>query len=201
MRRRRPVQRQHDTPVLDARNQLILRSRTGNAKAFLTDVEGTLLQIVKDVSGLFVRQLAECAVDIREDAYLSAAYIPGAPQRMEMYKKIARIEEYADYEDILDELCDRFGEPPAAAVTLCKAALIRALGVTARMKKIEERDRTLRLVPDEIRPAALTALCAAFPKAQGKMSLGGEAALVCRVPKGERVSDFAVALLTKYLQF
>ena len=144
---------------------------------------------------------AECAVDIREDAYLSAAYIPGAPQRMEMYKKIARIEEYADYEDILDELCDRFGEPPAAAVTLCKAALIRALGVTARMKKIEERDRTLRLVPDEIRPAALTALCAAFPKAQGKMSLGGEAALVCRVPKGERVSDFAVALLTKYLQF
>ncbi len=144
---------------------------------------------------------AECAVDIREDAYLSKGYIPGAPQRMEMYKKIARIGEYADYEDILDELCDRFGEPPAAAVTLCRIALIRALGIKAGMKKIEQRDQLLRLVPDEVRPAAMAALSDAFPKAQLKMQLGGEPTLTCRPPKGEKISDFAVDLLTKYVQF
>ena len=143
----------------------------------------------------------ECTVDIRADAYLSKSYIPGSPQRMEMYKKIARIEEYADYEDILDELCDRFGEPPAAAVTLCKTALLRALGVKGGMKKIEERDGVLRLVPYTVNPTALTALSAAFPSSQLRMSLGTEPALVCRPRRGEKTVDFAVELLNKYVQF
>ena len=144
---------------------------------------------------------AECAVDIRCDAYLSKAYIPAAPQRMEMYRKIARITEYEDYEDILDELCDRFGEPPSASVNLCKIAYLRALGATAGMKKIEERDGILRLVPETIHPNALSALAAAFPAAQIRMALGGESAVVCRFKKGTRVVDFATDLLTKYIQF
>ena len=143
----------------------------------------------------------ECAVDIRCDAYLSKAYIPAAPQRMEMYRKIARITEYEDYEDILDELCDRFGEPPSASVNLCKIAHLRALGASAGMKKIEERDGILRLVPETIHPNALTALAAAFPAAQIRMALGGESAVVCRFKKGTRVVDFATELLTKYIQF
>ena len=143
----------------------------------------------------------ECAVDIRADAYLSKSYIPSSPQRMEMYKKIARIEEYADYEDILDELCDRFGEPPAAAVTLCRTSLLHALGVQGGMKKIEERDGILRLVPYTVNPTALTALSNAFPSAQIRMSLGGEPALLCRPRKGEKMLDFATDLLTKYIQF
>ena len=143
----------------------------------------------------------ECAVDIRCDAYLSKAYIPAAPQRMEMYRKIARITEYEDYEDILDELCDRFGEPPSASVNLCKIAHLRALGAKAGMKKIEERDGILRLVPETVHPNALSALAAAFPAAQIRMALGGESAVVCRFKKGTRVVDFATDLLTKYIQF
>ena len=143
----------------------------------------------------------ECSVDIRCDAYLSKAYIPSAPQRMEMYRKIARITEYEDYEDILDELCDRFGEPPSASVNLCKIAHLRALGANAGMKKIEERDGILRLVPETIHPNALTALAAAFPAAQIRMALGGESAVVCRFKKGVKVVDFATELLTKYIQF
>ena len=143
----------------------------------------------------------ECGVDIRCDAYLSKSYIPAAPQRMEMYRKIARIEEYEDYEDILDELCDRFGEPPSASVNLCKIAMLRALGAKAGMKKIEERDGVLRLVPETIHPNALSALAAAFPAAQIRMALGGESAVVCRMKKGTRVADFATELLTKYIQF
>lgn len=143
----------------------------------------------------------ECGVDIHCDAYLSKSYIPAAPQRMEMYRKIARIEEYEDYEDILDELCDRFGEPPAASVNLCKIAHLRALGAKTGMKKIEERDGVLRLVPETINPNALTALANAFPAAQIRMSLGGESAVVCRMKKGARAVDFATELLTKYIQF
>ena len=142
----------------------------------------------------------ECTVDIRTDAFLAKNYIPGAPQRMEMYKKIARIEEYADYEDILDELCDRFGEPPSAAVSLCKCALLRGLGVKGGMKKIEEKDGALRLVPEIVNPTALTSLSNSFPGAQLRMILGAEPALVAKPKKGGRLIDFAVELLTKYIQ-
>ena len=162
-----------------------------------------LNEAVLEEQGIKEEPKAECAVDMREDAYLSASYIPGAPQRMEMYKKIARIGIYEDYEDTLDELCDRFGEPPAAAVSLCKIALIRALGAKAGMKKIEERDGALRFVPDTVDATAMTALANAFTDAQIRMVLGGEPALVCRpnAKKKLRMTDFATDLLTKYLQF
>ena len=142
----------------------------------------------------------ECTVDIRTDAYLANNYIPGAPQRMEMYKKIARIEEYADYEDILDELCDRFGEPPSAAVSLCKCALLRALGDKAGMKKVEERDGLIRFVPEVVNPVALTSLSNCFTGTQIRMVLGSEPALTVKPKKAGRVIDFAIELLTKYIQ-
>jgi len=171
----------------------------GHMEAVGYDMYVKLLnEAVLEQQGVSAPEKAECTVDLRADAYLSKTYIPGAPQRMEMYKKIARIEQYEDYEDILDELCDRFGEPPAAAVTLCKTAHLRALGVTCVMKKIEERDGVLRLVPHTVNPTVLTALANAFPAAQLRMSLGSESALVCRLPAGTRSVDFAIDLLTKY---
>ncbi len=176
----------------------------GHMEAVAYDLYVKLLnEAVLEEQGIPQEKKVECAADMREDAYLSKNYIPGAPQRMEMYKKIARIGVYEDYEDTLDELCDRFGEPPAAAVSLCKIALIRALGAKAGMKKIEERDGALRLVPDIVNAPAMTALANAFPKAQIRMVLGSEPALVCRSAPGKkiRMTDFALDLLTKYLKF
>ena len=71
------------------------------------------------------------------------------------------------------------------------------------MKKIEERDGAIRLVPEIVNAPAMTALANAFPKAQIRMVLGGEPALVCRPPQksGGRMTDFALDLLTKYLSF
>ncbi len=176
----------------------------GHMEAVGYDMYVKLLnEAVLEEQGVKVEAKPECTADMKEDAYLPSSYIPGAPQRMEMYKKIARIELYEDYEDTLDELCDRFGEPPAAAVSLCKIALIRALGAKAGMKKIEERDGALRFVPETVNATAMTSLANAFPQAQIRMVLGGEPALVCRpnTKKKIRMTDFATDLLTKYLQF
>ena len=176
----------------------------GHMEAVGYDLYVKLLnEAVLEEQGVPQEKKVECAADMREDAYLSKNYIPGAPQRMEMYKKIARIGVYEDYEDTIDELCDRFGEPPGAAVSLCKIALIRSLGAKAGMKKIEERDGAIRLVPEIVNAPAMTALANAFPKAQIRMVLGGEPALVCRPPQKMhgRMTDFALDLLTKYLSF
>ncbi len=175
----------------------------GHMEAVGYDLYVKLLnEAVLEEQGVVTPPKTECAADLREDAYLSKNYIPGAPQRMEMYKKIARIQLYEDFEDTLDELCDRFGEPPAAAVSLCKIALIRALGAKAGLKKIEERDGLVRLVPDTVNVPAMTTLADAFPKCQIRMILGGEPALGCRRPPNSkgRVTDFILDLVRKYLE-
>ncbi len=90
----------------------------------------------------------ECTVDIKVDAHLPQSYIASGGHRMEMYKKIARIENTADMNDICDELIDRFGTPPAQAMNLLKIALIRGLGRRAGITSVKEREGVL-----EIRPA------------------------------------------------
>ena len=46
------------------------------------------------------------------DGYIPKGYIEDEEQKIEIYKKIAAIEGYDDYSELLDELIDRFGDVP-----------------------------------------------------------------------------------------
>ncbi len=91
----------------------------------------------------------ECAVDIRADAFLPQSYIGSGSHRMEMYKKIARIENTEDMNDICDELIDRFGDPPVPAMNLLKIALLRGIGRRAGIKSLDEREGALEIRTEE----------------------------------------------------
>ena len=60
-------------------------------------------------------------------AYIPEDYIPAQSGRMEMYKKISLITSPEDGEDILDELIDRYGNPPRPVERLLEVALMKAL--------------------------------------------------------------------------
>ena len=76
----------------------------------------------------------ESVVDLALDSYIPAGYIEDEGERMDMYRRIGGIASLADYRDVLDELSDRYGEPPTACLTLCDVALVREvagqLGIT-----------------------------------------------------------------------
>ncbi len=93
---------------------------------------------------------AECTVDIKIDAFLPNSYVHSSSHRMEMYKKIARIETKEDAADILDELCDRFGDPPRPALNLLAIAHLRGIGRSAGISSIEERDGSLSIKPEKL---------------------------------------------------
>ncbi len=158
-------------------------------------------EAVLEEKGEAIPKPKECAVSIAVDAYLPKSYIKAAPQRMEMYKRIAHIQNYEDYEDVLDEICDRYGDAPAAAMNLIRISLIRAMGIQAGFTKIEERDGTLNLYPETVNPTALTLLAKEFPLAGIRMSLGSVPFATCRIKKGQKTIAFATDLLTKYIQF
>ena len=171
----------------------------GHMEAVGYDLYMKLLnEAVLEEKGEELPKKVECAVDIQADAYLSKNYLPFAPQRMDLYKKIARITTEEDYEDLIDELCDRFGEPGSPAVNLCKIALIRAKASHAGLKKVIERNGSLQLIPEEIDAAAITALSERYPLSRIKVNLGAEPSVSCQMPKNVRNTDFIMELIETY---
>ena len=67
----------------------------------------------------------ECLVDVQVQAHIPEGYIESLSQRLEIYRRISDIRSQDDAMDVLDELIDRFGEPPASVKGLIDVALIR----------------------------------------------------------------------------
>ena len=80
----------------------------------------------------------ECLVDIRINAFIPDEYISNQAQRVDCYRKIARIKTADDASDITDELIDRFGEPPASVVGLIEVAQLRNMAADCNVSEISQ---------------------------------------------------------------
>lgn len=81
----------------------------------------------------------DCLVDISIDAYIPEEYIESLPQRIDAYRKIASIITEEDSTDVIDELIDRFGEPPRSVMGLINVALTRNLASRLKITEISQR--------------------------------------------------------------
>ena len=83
-------------------------------------------------------RLEEITVDIKVDAYISDDYIPHTIDKIYMYRKIASIENTVQYQEIIDELIDRFGDVPHSVLNIMDVSLIRKMATRLGFKKITE---------------------------------------------------------------
>jgi len=67
-------------------------------------------------------------VEVDYDAYIPSSYIEDEAGRMTAYRRIGSIRSFKDYDDFLDEICDRYGKPPAEVYILAGISLTRAEG-------------------------------------------------------------------------
>lgn len=81
----------------------------------------------------------KCTIDIKTTAYLSEEYISNISERIDMYKKIAMIKTNEDYDDLLDELVDRFGTPSTDVIALLNISLARNLAIKNNIKEISQK--------------------------------------------------------------
>ncbi|MBR6101105.1 MAG: transcription-repair coupling factor [Ruminococcus sp.] len=104
-----------------------------------------LNEAVAEQQGLEIPHSPEdCLVDISINAYLPEDYIEDLPQRIEAYRRIASIITVEDSRDVLDELIDRYGEPPQSVTGLINVALTRNIASRLRVTQISQRqDRLL----------------------------------------------------------
>ena len=110
----------------------------------------------------------ECTVDIQMDAHIPESYIESLSLRLDAYKRIADIKSSQDYDDVVDELCDRYGDMPEAVVGLCDIALIRNRANHYGIKEIKQNENTILLYFDNLNNPDIYDL---IGKAKGKAIL------------------------------
>ncbi|MBE6940386.1 MAG: transcription-repair coupling factor [Ruminococcaceae bacterium] len=103
----------------------------------------------------------ECSADLTVSAHIPERYVASAEQRMDLYRRIAAIRTTEDAADLLDEMTDRFGDPPRPVQALLDVALLRAGAAAVHICEITQKGRQLLLRFNErIHVPALMAVCA-----------------------------------------
>lgn len=82
-------------------------------------------------------------IDLDVDAFIPPAYIVNEVQKLDIYKRIAGIENAKERDDMKDELLDRFGEIPKSVDNLLRIALIRVAAHRLYMTEVKGRQERI----------------------------------------------------------
>lgn len=126
-----------------------------------------LSEAVKEAKGIHTKSDFETTIDLDMDAYIPDRYITNEFQKLDVYKRIAGIENQEEYEDMLEELLDRFGEPPKAVLNLLAIANLKALAHNAYMTEVKQIGSTVKMTMYEkarINPAGIPPLLNEYPR-------------------------------------
>ena len=102
---------------------------------------------------------SECSADLSVAAAIPDQYVSSPEHRMDLYRRIAAIREEKEADELVDELIDRFGEPPRTVNNLISVALLRADASRCRISSIDQREGKLVLTLDEFQLEPFSALC------------------------------------------
>ncbi len=105
-----------------------------------------LNEAVKDLKGTAkVEDRYETVVDLETDAYIPNSYIKNEAQKLDLYKRIASLENAEECEDMLEEMTDRFGDVPKAVVNLLEIARLKAEAHALYITEISGNAKRLKL--------------------------------------------------------
>lgn len=94
---------------------------------------------IKIIKGEIEQEPVETTVDIKVDAFIPSQYIEDEIQKIEVYKKIAAIENSDDYEYVKEELEDRYSTIPDTVFNLMDIAYIKSKARLLNIEEIKER--------------------------------------------------------------
>lgn len=135
----------------------------GNMEAVGYDMYIRLLnEAIAEEKGEPIKKASDCAVDIQIDAHIPEEYIESLAQRLEIYRRIAGISTPAEKEDMLDELIDRYGDPPKSIQGLVDTALLRNTAAGLGITEITQRRGSLLFYITQPTPAQIAALSAKY---------------------------------------
>ena len=123
-------------------------------------------------------------LEISVDGYIPDDYIADPRYKLELYRRFADLT-YAEKDDLLDEIIDRFGEPPEEVEVLWRVACLRALCRLLHIRGISVKPGELRITFAENAAIDPTALMQLISEQQQYMNFksGAQAQLIFRTVK------------------
>ena len=106
-----------------------------------------LNEAIKKVKGEDIEEEIDVEINLAVNAYIPNSYIPEELDKIEMYKKIASIENKDDMKEVTEELIDRFSDVPRSVQTLLSIAYIKSMCKKLKIEKVTQNKNEISLVP------------------------------------------------------
>ncbi len=126
-----------------------------------------LNEAVKNLKGMKTEEDFNTSVDLDVDAFIPPSYIMNEFQKLDIYKRIAGIDNSAESDDMKEELLDRFGEIPKSVDNLLRIALVRVNAHKLYMPEVRGQNGEIRFLLNsdaKIRAENIPALLKKYPK-------------------------------------
>ena len=126
---------------------LLGAEQSGNMTDVGYDMYMKLLnEAVLTEKGVNVPERADCSADLSVAANIPEWYIRTPEHRMDIYRRIALLRTEAEADDLLDEIIDRFGDPPSSVSSLVQVSLLRGEAGKAGISDISQKNGALRFI-------------------------------------------------------
>lgn len=126
----------------------------------------------------------DCLIDIQVEAHIPETYIESLAGRLDMYRKIASLRTNEESMDLLDELIDRYGDPPRAIQGLINVALTRNMASDLTITEISQKNGIMYFY---LRAADMEQIQALTKAYKGRVTVnGGEKSYIAVKMKGEK---------------
>ena len=166
----------------------------GNMESVGYDMYLKLLsEAVNEENGAVPEDDIPCTIDLNVSAHIPESYIEALSARLGIYKRIAAIKNDEDASDVIDELCDRFGDPPASVMGLIDVAILRNKAAAAKIAEITGTSNTAILHINAIEPAVMSRLSEHFGN-RFMLNATGKPVYTIRLDKGQKMSQLVTEL-------
>ena len=102
---------------------------------------------------------AECTADLNVTANVDQEYVNRGEERMDLYRRMAAIRSQEDADDLLDEIIDRYGDPPKGVLNLIDIALLRAQAMKVGIRDIRQKAGDVLFTLAQLDLGCVSALC------------------------------------------
>ena len=101
----------------------------------------------------------DCTADLNVTANVDKTYVSRGEERMDLYRRMAAVRTQEDADDLLDEIVDRYGEPPKGVLNLIDIALLRAKAREVGITDIRQKASDVLFTLHNLNFEAVGALC------------------------------------------
>jgi transcription-repair coupling factor (superfamily II helicase) len=160
-----------------------------------------LNEAVKELKGTAkIEDKFETVLDLETDAYIPNSYIKNESQKLDIYKRIASLENGEECEDMLEELTDRFGDPPKAVMNLLEIARLKAEAHGLYITEVSGNSNRLKLTMYERANIVVTKIPKLIERYQGALKFqASETPYIVYERKNNKTNELTVLKTLSFL--